>query len=69
MREESRAKSGIDGNICGEAIQMALKRFQRSQRVDDRRSILNYFNTAEGINNLTLKEGDTYYYGKRECSS
>ena len=33
------------------------------------RSILDYFNIAEGINNLTLKEGDTYYYGNRECSS
>ena len=28
------AKSGIDGNICGAAIQMALKRFHSSQRVD-----------------------------------
>ena len=28
------AKSGIDWNICGVAIQMALKRFHWSQRVD-----------------------------------
>ena len=31
---KTRAKSGINRNICGGAIQMALKRFHRSQRVD-----------------------------------
>ena len=31
---KTRAKSGIDGNICGAAIQMALKRFHWSQRVN-----------------------------------
>ena len=33
-RGKTRAKSGIDGNICGATIQMALKRFHWSQRVD-----------------------------------
>ena len=31
---KTRAKSGIDGNICGAAIQMALKRFHWSLLVD-----------------------------------
>ena len=31
---KTQAKSGIDGNICGAAIQMALKRFHWSQRLD-----------------------------------
>ena len=43
--------------------------FEEISLVSACRSILNYFNIAEGINNLTLKEGDTNYYGKRECSS
>ena len=33
-RVKTRAKSGIDGNFCGAAIQMALKRFHWSRRVD-----------------------------------
>ena len=66
---KTRAKSGIDGNICEVTIQMDLKRFQ-GDFTGLSVSIDNYLSRIESkINNLTFKEGDTYYYGRRECSS
>ena len=50
----TRVKSRIDGNICGAAIQMALKRFHWSQRVD----IDKYLERIESIN-LTWKTPPT----------
>ena len=66
---KTRAKSGIDGSICGATGQMDLKRFQ-GDFTGLGVSIDNYLSRIESkINNLTFKEGDTYYYGRRECSS
>ena len=66
---KTRAKSGIGENICGATIQMDLKRFHGDFTALSV-SIDNYLSRIESkINNLTFKEGDTSYYGRRKCSS
>ena len=64
---KTRAKSWIDGNICGWSGHP--DGFEETSQVSVAyRSILNCLYIADQINNLTFKEGDTYYYGSKEWS-